>query len=121
MRLLLIHSDHIEYEARKKTKAAEEDAVLKDGLDEALAVFCAVESLDEENIDDAVRQAVEEIVNTARQLGTTNIMIYPYAHLSSDLASPEVAVSALRDIEEALREQEDDFVVRRAPFGWYKA
>lgn len=121
MRLLLIHSDHIEYEARKKTKAAEEDAVLKDGLDEALAVFCAVESLDEENIDDAVRQAVEEIVNTARQLGTTNIMIYPYAHLSSDLASPEVAVSALRDIEEALREQEDGFVVRRAPFGWYKA
>ena len=121
MRLLLIHSDHIEYEARKKTKVAEEDAVLKDGLDEALAVFCAVESLDEENIDDAVRQAVEEIVNTSRQLGTTNIMIYPYAHLSSDLASPEVAVSALRDIEEALREQEDDFVVRRAPFGWYKA
>ena len=121
MRLLLIHSDHIEYEARKKTKVAEEDAVPKDALDEALAVFCAVESLDEENIDDVVRQAVEEIVNTARQLGTSNIMIYPYAHLSSDLAPPEVAVSVLRGIEGALREQEDGFVVKRAPFGWYKA
>ena len=120
MRLLLIHSDHIEYEARKKTKVAEEDAVQKDALDEALAVFCAVESIDEENIEDAVRQAAGEIVTTARQLGTTNIMIYPYAHLSSDLASPESAVSALKGIEEALT-GEGDFVVKRAPFGWYKA
>jgi threonyl-tRNA synthetase len=120
MRLLLIHSDHIEYEARKKTKVAEEDAVIKDALDEALAVFCAVESVDEENIEDAVRQAADEIVATARQLGTTNIMIYPYAHLSSDLASPEAAVSALRGIEEELVGK-DGFVVKRAPFGWYKA
>ncbi len=120
MRLLLIHSDHIEYEARKKTKVAEEDAVPKDALDEALAVFCAVESVDEENIEDAVRQAADEIVATARQLGTTNIMIYPYAHLSSDLASPEAAVSALRGIEAALAGT-DGFVVKRAPFGWYKA
>ncbi|NQS73048.1 MAG: threonine--tRNA ligase, partial [Methanoculleus sp.] len=101
MRLLLIHSDHIEYEARKKTKVAEEDAVLKDALDEALAVFCAVESIDEENIEDAIQQAADEIVATARQLGTTNIMIYPYAHLSSDLASPEAAVDILRGLAEA--------------------
>ncbi len=120
MRLLLIHSDHIEYEARKKTKVAEEDVVPKDALDEALAVFCAVESVDEENIEDAVRQATDEIVATARQLGTTNIMIYPYAHLSSDLASPEAAVSVLKGIEEGLKEKEG-FVVKRAPFGWYKA
>ncbi|MDD3857249.1 MAG: threonyl-tRNA synthetase editing domain-containing protein, partial [Methanoculleus sp.] len=120
MRLLLIHSDHIEYEARKKTKVAEEDAVPKDALDEALAVFCAVESVDEENIEDAVRQAANEIVTTARQLGTTNIMIYPYAHLSSDLASPDAAVSVLKGIEGALN-GEGGFVVKRAPFGWYKA
>ncbi|SCL75031.1 Threonine-tRNA ligase 1 [Methanoculleus chikugoensis] len=120
MRLLLIHSDHIEYEARKKTKVAEEDAVPKDALDEALAVFCAVESVDEENIEDAVRQAADEIITTARQLGTTNIMIYPYAHLSSDLASPDAAVSVLKGIQETLAGI-DDVVVKRAPFGWYKA
>ncbi|MFA7562583.1 MAG: threonyl-tRNA synthetase editing domain-containing protein, partial [Methanoculleus sp.] len=120
MRLLLIHSDHIEYEARKKTKVAEEDAVQKDALDEALAVFCAVESVDEENIEDAVRQAADEIASTARQLGTTNIMIYPYAHLSSNLASPDAAVKVLKGIQETLAGT-DDLVVRRAPFGWYKA
>lgn len=120
MRLLLIHSDHIESEARKKTKVAEEDAVLKDALDEALAVFCAVESIDEENIEDVIQQAADEIVTTARRLGTTNIMIYPYAHLSSDLASPEAAVDILRGLAEAIAGS-DGFVVRRAPFGWYKA
>ncbi|MDN5339784.1 MAG: threonyl-tRNA synthetase [Euryarchaeota archaeon] len=120
MRLLLIHSDHIEYEARKKTKVAEEVVVPKDALDEALAVFCAVESVDEENIEDAVRQAADEIVATARQLGTTNIMIYPYAHLSSDLASPDAAVSVLTGIQETLAGI-GGFVVKRAPFGWYKA
>jgi threonyl-tRNA synthetase len=120
MRLLLIHSDHIEYETRKKTKVAEEDVIQKDALDEALAVFCAIESVDEENIGDVVRQATDEIVTTAGQLGTTNIMIYPYAHLSSDLASPKPAVSALRGIEEALAAK-GGFVVKRAPFGWYKA
>jgi len=120
MRLLLIHSDHIEYEARKKTKVAEEVAVPKDALDEALAVFCAVESVDEENIEDSVRPAADEIVPPARQLGPTNIMIYPYAHLSSDLSSPEAAVSALKGIEEALKAN-GEFVVKRAPFGWYKA
>ncbi len=120
MRLLLIHSDHIEYEARKKTKLAEEAAVVKDMLDEALTVFCAVEAVDEENADDAVRQAVAEIRSTAGQLGVTNIMIYPYAHLSSDLASPEAAVAALKGIEEALAADEG-MTVKRAPFGWYKA
>ena len=120
MRLLLIHSDHIEYEAKKKTKVAEEDAVPKDALDEALAVFCAVESVDGENIEDAVRQAADEIVATARRLGTSNIMIYPYAHLSSDLASPDVAVNVLRGLDEAITGV-NEFVVKRAPFGWYKA
>ncbi len=120
MRLLLIHSDHIEYEVRKKTKVAEKGAVPKDALDEALVVFCAVEAIDEENVDDVVRRASDEICTTAEQLGTTNIMIYPYAHLSSDLASVETAVAALKGIEAALAGR-DGLCVKRAPFGWYKA
>jgi threonyl-tRNA synthetase len=58
-------------------------------------LFCAVESVDEENIEDAVRQAADEIVATARQLGTTNIIDLSLCHLSSDLASPDAAVSVL--------------------------
>jgi len=119
MRLLLIHSDHIEYEAKKKTKMAEEGAVLKDAQDEALTVFCAVESVDEEDIDGVIAKAVEEIQGTVSQVQVKNIVLYPYAHLSSDLATPELAVSTLKELEKELRGK--DLSVKRAPFGWYKA
>jgi threonyl-tRNA synthetase len=118
MRLLLIHSDFIEYEAKKKTKLAEETAVLRDRHEEALVVFTAVESVDEDDINGVVAQAAEEIRKTTTQLKVENILIYPYAHLSSDLAGPETAVIVLKALE---RELSVDFKVKRAPFGWYKS
>ena len=118
MRLLLIHSDFIEYEAKKKTKMAEEDGVLKDSQQDALTVFCAVESGDEDDINGVVAQAAEEVRKTAAQLSVENVMLYPYAHLSSDLATPEIAITVLKSLE---RELKVDFKVKRAPFGWYKS
>jgi hypothetical protein len=93
MRLLLIHSDYIEYEAKKKTKMAEECSVLTDREEEALTVFCAVESIDEEDLEGVVLQGIEEIKKTAGQVNVKKVMIYPYAHLSSDLSSPETAIT----------------------------
>ncbi len=119
MRLLLIHSDYIEYEAKKKTKMAEEGAVLADSVTEALTVFCAVESVDEEDPENVVMQAVKEIDDVADKVKVDNIVIYPYAHLSSDLASPEIAVTVLKALEAELHAE--GFKVKRAPFGWYKS
>jgi threonyl-tRNA synthetase len=118
MRLLLIHSDFIEYEAKKKTKIAEEVAVFKDRHEEALVVFTAVESPDQDDVFGVVAQATEEVRQTAAKLGVKNIFIYPYAHLSNDLAGPDVAVEVLKAME---RELAVDFSVKRAPFGWYKS
>ena len=118
MRLLLIHSDFIEYEAQKKTAVAEEEVIGKDSLNEAIVAFCAVESVDEEDIMDVVRQAADEILATAKKVGSVRVMIYPYAHLSHDLASPKQAVVALKALEEMLKGSVD---VKRAPFGWYKS
>ncbi|MGC9435884.1 MAG: threonine--tRNA ligase [Methanomicrobiales archaeon] len=120
MRLLLIHSDLISYEAREKTPVAEERAHLSDAMEDALTAFCAVESADEPQLDETIARAADEIARTASRLGTTRIMLYPYAHLSSDLSSPASAVRALEGIEEALSAS-GELVVRRAPFGWYKA
>jgi threonyl-tRNA synthetase len=119
MRLLLIHSDHIEYHAKKQTPYAEAGASLEDSLDEALVAFCAVEAADEQDIPTVIQRAVTEIRETAEKLGVDRIMLYPYAHLSSDLASPSVAVTVLKEMEQGL--SIDGYTVRRAPFGWYKA
>lgn len=120
MRLLLIHSDKIEYIARKKTPVAEESVVIEDSLEEALTIFCAVESVDENDPAFVIGKATTEIIETAKKLGTTNIMLYPYAHLSSDLSSPKIAIEILKGIAEKCSEDET-LTVRRAPFGWYKA
>ncbi|HDO19778.1 MAG TPA: threonine--tRNA ligase [Thermoplasmatales archaeon] len=121
MKLLLIHSDYIEYEVKDEAvKQPEEISEKKKRgrLEEALTVFIAVEKIDEKAKQEAVEQACNEIRKVAGDLKVSNIMIYPYAHLSSDLARPKIAMEILEGIE---KELESDFKVVRSPFGWYKA
>ena len=119
MRLLLIHSDFIEYEAKKKTGMAEETTLLSDRAEDALAVFCAVEAVDEDDLEGVVEQALAEIQLVADKLSVETIVVYPYAHLSSDLSRPDAAIWSLKALEEGLSEM--GFAVKRAPFGWYKS
>jgi len=114
MRLLLIHADYIEYEVKERTKLAEDFEGKGDRIDEVLVVFTSVEKGDNEEV---VKKAAEEIKDVASKLGAGKILIYPYAHLSSNLADSETAISLLRALETELK----DFEVKRAPFGWYKA
>jgi threonyl-tRNA synthetase len=120
MKLLLIHSDFIEYEVKDKAiKQPEETDIKKGRLDEALTAFTAVEKVDEKSPGQSVKQAVDEIIKTAEQLKVKNIMLYPYAHLSSNLASPKKAQEILIEIEYELKQ--NNYNVKRSPFGWYKA
>ncbi|MCZ7356654.1 MAG: threonine--tRNA ligase [Candidatus Methanoperedens sp.] len=121
MQILLIHSDYIEYETKRSTPVAEKigDELKKGRMEEALTVFLAVEKNDEENIEYVARQTADEIKKVTEQVKTNRVMLYPYAHLSSSLASPKTAVEALRKLEELLKEAQ--FEVKRAPFGWYKS
>ena len=121
MQILLIHSDYIEYETKRSTPVAEkiEDSLKKGRMEEALTVFIAVEKSDEDSIEYSIRQTAEEIKKVTEQVRTDRVMLYPYAHLSSSLASPKVAVEVLKKLEETLKEAK--FEVKRAPFGWYKS
>jgi threonyl-tRNA synthetase len=120
MKLLLIHSDFIEYEVKEKAIShPEETKTTKDRLDEALTVFIAVEKVDEKSPALAVEEATKEIIKTAEQLKVKNIMLYPYAHLSSDLASAKAGKDVLTQLEEEVKKHK--FTVKRSPFGWYKA
>jgi threonyl-tRNA synthetase len=120
MKLLLIHSDFIEYEVKQKAiPHPEEIKLTKDRLDEALVVFIAVEKVDENAPAKAVADATKEIILTAEQLKVHNIMLYPYAHLSSNLASAKAGKDILVLLEAEVKKH--PFTVKRSPFGWYKA
>ncbi len=120
MKLLLIHSDYLEYEVKKDTPVAEDiSEEMKEGrMEECLSVFTAVEKGDEGREKEVVDQGVDEVKKVAEQLGIERIMLYPYAHLSSDLSSPDTAVEVLKGMESILSEE---YTVHRSPFGWYKA
>lgn len=121
MRILLIHSDYLNYNVKNKTPVAEEieDAKKQGAFDESLVVFTAVEKDDENNPQGIVKNLVKEVIKTNDQVKAENIVLYPYAHLSSSLSSPKVAVQVLKDAEEALGAE--GLNVKRVPFGWYKA
>ncbi|MDI3482381.1 MAG: threonyl-tRNA synthetase [Candidatus Methanomethylophilaceae archaeon] len=121
MRVLYIHADFMEFESKKKTPAAEDvPAQMHNGrMEEVLVVFITVESSDKDSFDELSNEAVQDIVETAKKVGAERVMLYPYAHLSNDLAPPKDAINILRAIEEGVATS--GMEVARAPFGWYKA
>lgn len=121
MRALLIHADKFEYKSQTATKVAEElpeDHEKKHKSKDALVVFSTIESKDEE-VDAVASAAASDILDVMSKVEAERVVLYPYAHLSPDLAGPELAVKVLKATEEAIRTGGAE--VHRAPFGWYKS
>ena len=120
MRTLLIHADKFEYALQDRTKMAEDwpEDKKSAAFDEVLVAFTTVESRDGD-IESVSRQAADDIAEVAKSVKAERIVVYPYAHLSSDLADPALAVSALKAVEKKLIEK--GLETHRAAFGWYKS
>jgi len=120
MKFLSLHVDHIRFKPLKKALKKIQDLTdeEKEGGEskEALVILTAVEKLDK-NVGEVVKEFVKHIKDIAGQVKAENIVLYPYAHLSSNLASPEIATEVLDKADKELRK---DFNVVRAPFGYYK-
>ncbi|MEK6825121.1 MAG: threonyl-tRNA synthetase editing domain-containing protein, partial [Nanoarchaeota archaeon] len=119
MKILTLHCDYIKFQPLKKA--------LKDALElsasekkshtvkECLVVLTAVEKGDS---DKELNEMLEAVKKTAGEVKTNSIVLYPYAHLSSNLSAPQLALEILQKAESMLSK---DFKVTRAPFGYYKS
>ena len=115
MRILQLHCDNISYEPTKKEiESAEEIDPKSVSIDEVVVCFVAVETDDTEDI---AKDAISQIQESMKKIGCQKLLLYPYAHLSSDLAAPSTALSLLKLMESHCSELE----VSRAPFGWTKS
>lgn len=115
MRLLLIHSDFIEYEAKKKAIASAEEITKSHArVEDCLVVFCSAE---EGDTDEIISPAIDNIKDVANQVKADRIVVYPFVHLSSKPSAPAQAFSIIKGIEAGLKGEYD---VSRSPFGWYK-
>ncbi len=116
LRILQLHSNFIEYEVVEKEIAlAEEPEKKKDRLEELAVLFTAVE---EGDTADIARKAMENTKASLDKLKVNRILIYPYAHLSNNLAKPADALKVIKEMEKIGKEL--GFETYRTPFGWCK-
>ncbi len=120
MRILLLHSDFLEFEPKKKAIESAEDVPLKkERFDECLVVLSAVEKGDAADRDNIISRTTKEVVDVAEQVKAKKIVVYPWVHLTDN---PEVGSKSLEVLEEMRKKLESlGYEVHRAPFGWYKS
>lgn len=116
MRALIWHVDEFSYwPVGRESEAAEE---VPEGPREFADSIVALVSVEEGDGPAEAERMASEIAGVARQVGCGRVVIYPYAHLSSSLARPREAVSALEELSR--RVSSEGLEVHRAPFGWTK-
>ena len=116
MKILQLHSDFIEYEpVKKETNNAEDINEKSTRVEDVLVLFTCVENGDSEEIG---KSAIDETKEFMKNLKIKKVLLYPYAHLSSDLANPDDALKIMRQMEDYAKSVDIDTL--RAPFGWTK-
>ncbi len=116
MRILQLHCDHIEYTPTKKEIQSAEDIEnpQTQRLEELVVVFVAIEDGDDSSV---AQNAISQIKASMEKIGCKKLLLYPYAHLSSNLAKPSIAIKLLKEMEDGASELE----VSHSPFGWTKS
>ena len=115
MRMLLLHCDSAEFTpVGREIGEAEEVTPRTTRLEEVLVALVAVEAGDG---PPAASSAVSEIRGVLGRVGCSRLLLYPYAHLSSDLAAPADAQRLLAGMRDGFAGVE----VHSSPFGWTKS
>lgn len=116
MRVLLLHAERFSYIPTKKAVSQAEELAKEYETNNALVVFTTVEEGDNEAV---IQKASKDITEQVDRLKASTIVIYPYAHLSSNLAPLGEARQVLEKLAKDIEKQ--GFSVHKAPFGWYKS
>ena len=120
MRSLILHADKFATEVIEEStwpKGIDPEKRKSDSeeMKKCLVIFFCVEEGDSEKQVNAI---YDEILKTADEIKTKNLMISPFVHLSNKIAKPEVA----KQLYELLMDKfvGSDFVVKSSHFGYHK-
>ncbi len=65
-------------------------------FEEIVVAFVAIEDGDDSSV---AQNAISQIKNSMEKIGCKKLLLYPYAHLSSNLAKPSIAMTLLSEME----------------------
>jgi threonyl-tRNA synthetase len=116
MRILQLHSNFIVFKPlEKEIEIAEEAKKEENRIEEALVLFTAIEEGDNSAL---AEKAIDDTRAFLGKLGANRILIYPFAHLSSNLSKPTEALKIICAMEAYAKNKGVE--TYRAPFGWNK-
>jgi len=116
MRILQLHSNFIVFKPVKKEIALAEEAKKEENrVEEVVVLFTAIEKGDKEA---TAKKAIDDVQAFLQNLKVNRILIYPFAHLSSNLSKPSEALKIVKAMEAYAKQK--GIETYRAPFGWTK-
>jgi threonyl-tRNA synthetase len=116
MRILQLHSNFIVYKPVEKEISIAEEAEKKENrVEEVVVLFTAVEEGDNAAL---AQKAIDDTRAFLGKQKVNRILIYPFAHLSSNLSKPSEALKLIKDMEAYAKSK--GIETYRAPFGWNK-
>ncbi|MBS3100042.1 threonine--tRNA ligase [Candidatus Pacearchaeota archaeon] len=118
MKIITLHCDYIKFKPLKKALKSAELGKGEDKEKEIKEPLVVLTAFEEGDLAENIPKLIENIKDIARQVKSENIVLYPYAHLSSNLASPETAKELLEKAAALLKKEFK--IVEKAPFGYYK-
>ncbi|MDR2720168.1 MAG: threonine--tRNA ligase [Nitrososphaerota archaeon] len=116
MRILQLHSNFINYKpVEKELPQAEEVEKIEVNIDDVVVLFTSVEEGDDISVS---QKAINDVRAFLGKLKVNKILIYPFAHLSSNLSKPSDAFNIIKEMENYAKQKGIETL--RAPFGWNK-
>lgn len=120
MKVLQLHCSRFSYKIIRETPVAERPAFPKESiLENVLVCFTCFEKKDENNINEIIKDYVQNIKIDTERIGCKKVLLYPYAHLSHNLGSPRKAKLFLNNLMKKLKDI--GIETHKSAFGWYKA
>lgn len=118
MKVLLLHCDSFEFTPVEK-EIDEAVATERGKVHRFHDVLVALVSIEKEDSKDMFEQVVNEVLRVLSQIKANSVLLYPYAHLSNELAPPSIAKELFGELVEEFRKA--GVKVSKAPFGWTKS
>lgn len=121
MRILQLHVDYLEYTPINK-EISDAEALMSSDKQRVYDTVVILLSIEKEDDDSIILEFINEAKDYLNNIKGKSVLLYPYAHLSSNLASPKKAFELLIKIEKSMRQTFDPLgiTIVRAPFGWTK-
>ncbi len=116
MRILQLHSNFIVFKpVEKEINIAEEATKEETRVEEVVVLFTAIEEGDTPAL---AKKAIDEARAFLGKLKVNRVLIYPFAHLSSNLSNPTDALKIIQEMESYAKQK--GIETFHAPFGWNK-